>query len=150
MSDFKIVKLLDPPVQILVNVTPKGEYNNSVTYVIGDLVYYNNSSYIAISQTVGNLPNDTSNWQLLGSSGIQEAYETVSKNILSWNATLSYTSGDLTSISYTDGVSTIVKTFNYTTGDLTSIVLSGDTPAGIDLIKTLGYTAGNLTSVTYS
>jgi hypothetical protein len=77
-------------------------------------------------------------------------FETVSKNLLSWDFTISRTSGDIVSIIYTDGVSTIVKTFNYTTGDLTSIVLSGDTPAGIDLIKTLGYTAGNLTSVTYS
>jgi hypothetical protein len=80
----------------------------------------------------------------------REYYESVSKNLKSWDASLVYTSGDLATITYTDGFSTIVKTFNYTAGDLTSIVLSGDTPAGIDLIKTLGYTAGNLTSVTYS
>lgn len=79
-----------------------------------------------------------------------EAFETVSKNLRSWNATLNYTSGDLSSITYTDGVDTITKTFNYTSGDLTSIVLSGDTPAGIDLTKTLSYTSGDLTNITYS
>ena len=147
---FNIVKLVDAPVQIIVNLTPRGAYNNSTTYAIGDSVSYNGTSYVAIAQTVGNLPSDTSNWQVLASSGIQAAYETVSKNILSLDATLTYTSGDLTSISYTDGTNTIVKTFNYTSGDLTSIVLSGDTPAGIDLTKTLEYTTGNLTSVTYS
>jgi hypothetical protein len=56
----------------------------------------------------------------------------------------------LTSIVYTLPVGTITKTLNYTLGTLTSIVLSGDTPAGIDLTKTLGYTGSELTSITYS
>lgn len=77
-------------------------------------------------------------------------FETVSKNLKSWDYTLNYTSGDLTSIVYTDGVDTITKTLNYTSGDLTSIVLSGDTPSGIDLTKTLSYTSGDLTGIAYS
>ena len=45
----------------------------------------------------------------------------------------------------------IVKTFNFDVdGILTSIVLSGDTPSGIDLTKTLNYTGDDLTSVEYS
>jgi hypothetical protein len=78
------------------------------------------------------------------------AYETVSKNLDSWDAVLSYTSGDLTSITYSDGIFTIIKTFNYTVGELTSIVLSGDTPLQIDLTKTFTYLSGNLSEVTYS
>lgn len=80
----------------------------------------------------------------------QEEFETVSQNLKSWNSTLTYTSGVLTSISYTDGLSTITKTLNYTSGDLTSVVLSGDTPSGLDLTKTLTYTGSEITSINYS
>lgn len=79
-----------------------------------------------------------------------ETFETVSKNLKTYPASLNYTLGVLTSIVYTLPVGTITKTLNYTLGTLTSIVLSGDTPAGIDLTKTLGYTGSELTSITYS
>jgi len=81
---------------------------------------------------------------------IQETYETVSKNLNSWDADFNYSLGNLVSIIYSNGISTINKTFNYTGSDLTSIVLSGDTPSGISLTKTLIYTSGELTGVTYS
>jgi hypothetical protein len=77
-------------------------------------------------------------------------FESVSKNIKSWDYVLNYTVGVLTSIVYTSGIYTITKTLNYTTGTLTSLVLSGDTPSGITLTKTLNYTTGVLTSVAYS
>jgi hypothetical protein len=77
-------------------------------------------------------------------------YETVSKNLASWDATYAYTLGVLDTITYTDGVDTIVKTFGYTLGVLTSITLSGDTPGGIELVKTLTYTGADLTSVDYT
>jgi hypothetical protein len=64
MSDFKIVKLLDP-IQINVNINPRGEYDNLTTYNVGDLVTYNGLSYIAKTTTVGNLPTDTNYWQLV-------------------------------------------------------------------------------------
>tara|TARA_R110000744_G_scaffold94093_3_gene181659 strand:+ start:11352 stop:11780 length:429 start_codon:yes stop_codon:yes gene_type:complete len=80
----------------------------------------------------------------------QESYESVSKNIKSWSFTLNYISGSLNTITYVNGANTITKTFNYTLGELTSIVLSGDTPSGIDLTKTLNYTTGNLTGVAYA
>lgn len=85
-----------------------------------------------------------------GGGGSAETYETVSKNLKSWRSSLIYSSGILTSIVYISGFDTITKTLNYTSGILTSIVLSGDTPAGIDLTKTLIYTGSELTSVTYS
>ena len=81
---------------------------------------------------------------------IDTEFESVSKNLKSWDSTLNYTLGSLTSIVYTDGTDTITKTFNYTGPKLTSIVLSGDTPSGIELTKTLNYTTGVLTSISYS
>lgn len=78
------------------------------------------------------------------------SFESVSKNISSWDATYAYALGVLDTITYTDGAETIVKTFGYTLGVLTSITLSGDTPGGIDLVKTLTYTGADLTSVDYT
>jgi hypothetical protein len=160
MSDFKIVKLLGNPVVIEFSggINPQGDYNGATSYVLGDSVSYNGSSYVAIQATTGNLPTNTTYWQLLAQKGdvgpqgssFQEHFETVSKNLKSWNATLNYTSGALTSIVYTDGTDTITKTLNYTGGVLTSIVLSGDTPGGISLTKTFTYTGDNLTGVAYS
>jgi len=78
---------------------------------------------------------------------VQQSFETVAQNLRASDATLSYTSGDLTQINYTNGIQ---KTLQYTAGELTTITLSGATPSGIDLVKTLGYTSGNLTSVSYT
>lgn len=80
----------------------------------------------------------------------KNTFEYVSKNIKSWNYSLNYTLGSLSSIAYTDGNSVITKTLNYTGTQLTSIVLSGDTPSGISLTKALTYTGENLTGVIYS
>ena len=94
----------------------------------------------------------TKQWQNVApSSGTDTpTYEKVSKNLDSSPYVLNYTTGVLTSIVYTVTAGTITKTLNYTSEVLTSVVLSGDTPAGIDLTKTLSYTTGVLTGVTYS
>jgi hypothetical protein len=79
------------------------------------------------------------------------SFETVSKNLKAYPATLNYTGENLTSIEYDlGGGLSIIKTLNYTDGSLTSVVLSGDTPAGISLTKTLDYTGDNLSGVSYS
>ena len=83
-------------------------------------------------------------------SGDSEYFESVSKNIKSYPSVLNYTGGILTSVVYTVPAGTITKTFNYTLGKLTSIVLSGDTPNGINLTKTLTYTGDSITVVGYS
>lgn len=80
----------------------------------------------------------------------KNTFEIVSKNLNAWNAEFNYTGDQLTSIVYTDGVSTITKTLNYTGSNLTSLVLSGDTPEGINLTKTLSYTGTKLTGASYS
>ena len=48
---------------------PKGAYNPSTTYEILDIVSYNGSSYIAKGTTTGNLPTDTTYWQLSAYGG---------------------------------------------------------------------------------
>ena len=62
---FQIVKLTDPPINVNVNVSPKGAYSNSTTYTVGDVVTYNGLSYIARQTNTGNLPTDTTYWQLV-------------------------------------------------------------------------------------
>lgn len=42
-----------------------GVYNNSTTYQTNQQVYYNGSTYIAISTTLGNLPTNDNYWRIL-------------------------------------------------------------------------------------
>lgn len=79
-----------------------------------------------------------------------ETYETVSRNLRSYPATLTYSAGELASISYATPGGAITKTFVRSAGRLASIVLSGALPAGIATTKTLGYTGDSLTSVGYA
>lgn len=71
MSDFKLVKLIDPAVVVSVagGLNPEGAYNAGTTYTVGDSVSYNGSSYIALTTTTGNLPTNTAFWQVLASKG---------------------------------------------------------------------------------
>jgi hypothetical protein len=87
-----------------------------------------------------------------GYSGISfvATFETVSKNLNAYPASLNYTGSTLTSVVYTTPSGSITKTLNYTGSTLTSIVLSGATPGGINLTKTLTYSGGNLTGISYS
>ena len=47
----------------------KGDYNNELFYEINDVVTYNGSSYVALGNTLGNIPTNTSYWQLLAQKG---------------------------------------------------------------------------------
>lgn len=69
MSDFKIVKLLDPISISLTGPSFTGEYNNGTTYQVGQSVSYSGSSYVALTVTTGNVPTNTSFWQLLAEKG---------------------------------------------------------------------------------
>jgi hypothetical protein len=81
------------------------------------------------------------------SGGIAETFETVAKNLDASGATYAYSDGELTSVTYANGV---VKTLAYGANGLASVTLSGTTPGGIDLVKTLSYTDGELTGVSYT
>ena len=47
----------------------RGAYNASTSYVIDDIVTYQDETYIAITATTGNLPTVTSNWTKLAAKG---------------------------------------------------------------------------------
>lgn len=51
--------------------TPKGEYNPSTAYKALNIVSQNGSSYVAIQDTQGNPPTNTTYWQLLAQRGEQ-------------------------------------------------------------------------------
>ena len=48
---------------------PKGEYSPTTPYTLLDSVSYQGSSYVAMGSTTGNLPTNTTYWQLLASGG---------------------------------------------------------------------------------
>lgn len=49
----------------------KGEYENTKTYDFLDVVYYDNSSYVAKKETKGNTPQENNEyWQILAKGGI--------------------------------------------------------------------------------
>lgn len=81
---------------------------------------------------------------------VEESYESVSKNIKAWNSTFNWVDGSLSSISYSDGISTILKSFSYSSGLLTQITLSGDTPLSASLTKSINYVSGKPATITYS
>ena len=82
-----------------------------------------------------------------GGGGLPDTFETVSKNLDASAGTLGRTDGELTSITYANG---IVKTLTYGVNGLASVTLSGSTPGGIALTKTFIYTDGDLTDFAYS
>ena len=60
--------------------TPKGAYNNTVTYEYLDTVVYDGNSYAALKTTTGNTPTDDSEyWKLLvrGGSSVPIATEDI-------------------------------------------------------------------------
>jgi hypothetical protein len=81
---------------------------------------------------------------------LSNEFESISKNLKSYPYVITYIGSDIDYITYITDTGTIIKTFNYTLSVLTSLVLSGDTPSGIELTKTLHYSGSDLTSVTYS
>lgn len=52
-----------------VGMVLKGEYNNATNYQKLDVVIYNGQSYVAKENTTGNLPTNTTYWQLLAEKG---------------------------------------------------------------------------------
>jgi hypothetical protein len=82
-----------------------------------------------------------------GGSGIADTFETVSKNLSASGAVMGYTDGDLTTVTYANG---IIKTLAYSLDGLASVTLSGNTPGGIALVKTFQYNSPDLSGFTYS
>lgn len=68
---FNIVKLTDPIqlTNVVGGLVPKGVYAGGTSYSVGDSVSYNGSSYVCILASTGNLPTDTTYWQVLANKG---------------------------------------------------------------------------------
>lgn len=56
---------------LMTQFSPKGEYNPSTAYKALNIVSQNGSSYVAIQDTQGNPPTNTTYWQLLSQRGEQ-------------------------------------------------------------------------------
>lgn len=80
-----------------------------------------------------------------------DSFESFSKNLASNPAAISYVGDIPTTITYTVGVGSVVKTFSYDiNGNLSSIALSGDIPPGMYTMKTFIYTGDKLTGFSYA
>ena len=53
-----------------VSITWRGTYAGGTAYTPKDAVVYNNASYICIANTTGNLPTDTSYWNVMAAKGV--------------------------------------------------------------------------------
>jgi hypothetical protein len=80
-----------------------------------------------------------------------ESFESTLTNLNGYNYTFTRDiNGKITKKTFSLGGSSIVVTYNRTAGKLTSIVLSGDTPDGIDLTKTIAYSSGKISGASYT
>lgn len=99
----------------------------------------------------GNRVSVTTGMQGPPGIGVDQSFEVTSKNLKAYPAVLGWTNGQLTSMQYAlGGGLSVTKTLNYSGDQLDSIVLSGDTPGGINLTKNLTWVNGTLTEVSYS
>ena len=95
----------------------KGEYNNATQYYSFDLVNYNGNSYYAKENTIGNLPTDTTKWQLIaekGNVGPMGPAGATGNGISSVRKTSTSGLVDTYTITYTNGTTT---TFDITNGE---------------------------------
>ena len=101
---------------------------------------------VAVTESVTtvdvNIQNVSANWA--------ESFDTVSRNLRGFPYIVYWDGDSIDYVVFSNGITSITKTFNYTGDKLTSIVLSGDTPNGISLTKSLLYSGDKIQSVTYS
>ena len=67
-----VVKITDHPILVLMydrSLVWQGTYVAETTYAVKDAVSYNGSSFIANTETTGNLPTDTDYWDVLAKQG---------------------------------------------------------------------------------
>ena len=52
-----------------IKFTWQGAYNGSISYAVDDIVSYNGSSYVCILASTGNLPTNTTYWNVMSQGG---------------------------------------------------------------------------------
>ncbi len=112
-----------------VRFVSRGTYNNSTQYYLFDLVDYNGSSYIAKENTVGNLPTNTTYWQLIaekgntGNTGQTGPVGATGNGIASIIKTATVGLVDTYTITYTNGNTTTFTVTNGEDGEVTETEL---------------------------
>jgi hypothetical protein len=77
-------------------VASKGAYSGATQYYVNDIVSYNNSSYICILASLGNLPTNTTYWNLLVlASSVSSVGQTFTGGIVSVSGSPVTSSGTL-------------------------------------------------------
>lgn len=85
------------------------------------------------------------------SGGVGNTFETVIRDLNCYPAAITYNSDNrIDTIVYTVPSGTITQTISYLGSSVNTMVLSGDTPSGIDLTKTFSYSGINISSIAYS
>jgi len=119
---------------------------NDVTNVAVSFTDAEQSVAVNVTDSIDNVSIDVDDGTALWVS----SFDTVSRNLSGYPYTVTFNGSLISQVVFNLGSTTITKTYNYTSGLLTSIVLSGDTPDGINLTKSLTYTSGKISSVSYS
>ena len=126
----------------------KGAYNNGTQYEKNDVVTYQGSSYVSLQATKGNVPTNTTYWQLIAEKGDKgdtgntgqtgatgNGISTIAKTSTSGNV-------DTYTITYTNGNTT---TFEVTNANVVNEISSGSgNTYSCDVINTL---VGNIESI---
>lgn len=105
-----------------VRFVSRGEYNNSTQYYLFDLVNYEGSSYVAIANTLGNVPTNTTYWQLIaqkGNVGNTGPVGATGNGIASISKTSTSGLVDTYTITYTDGTTSTYEVTNGEDGEVT-------------------------------
>jgi hypothetical protein len=139
------------PIQVDGTLQVDGQMHDvSRAVVVSDGVATGTVSQINFPGAIVGISGSIATVTIQGGSG-QDSFETVAQSLAAYPQTINRTNGRVTSVVYTlPNTTTITKTINRTNDLVSSIVLSGATPAGIQLTKTFTRTNGVITGISYS
>jgi hypothetical protein len=106
----------------------KGTYNSATQYEKNDVVTYQGSSYVSLQATKGNVPTNTTYWQLIaekgtkGDTGATGQTGATGNGISSVAKTSTSSNVDTYTITYTNGTTT---TFDVTNANVVNEISSG-------------------------
>ena len=134
-----------------VRFVSRGEYNNSTQYYLFDLVDYNGSSYFAKANTTGNVPTNTTYWQLVaekGNTGGDGPVGPTGNGIASITKTASAGLIDTYTITFTDGTTSTFNITNGADGDVTQEYVDEENERLKSVFNVLPKVSGSGESVT--
>jgi len=96
----------------------QGAYSAGTAYVVNDVVSYNNSSYICILNSTGNLPTNTTYWSLLALAGTNGTNGTNGTSFIwrgAYNGATAYVANDVVSYNNSTYICILASTGNLPT-----------------------------------